>query len=68
VAILRRSFKKALIMTLDGDEDYFRVKRSSEGLRKGHLKKLDQVLAQELADQMKNMNQDLVRKIRAGKY
>ena len=65
VAILRRTFKRALTLTIS-ENDGDRQKRSNDINPK--LKKFDPKLAFDLADQMKDLDEESIRKIRSGMY
>ena len=64
LAVLRRTFKWAL-STLDFSENGDRKKRSNDNSK---LKKFDPKLAIVLADQMKDLDEEFIRKIRSGMY
>ena len=66
VAILRRTFKRAL-STLTISENGDRNKRSNDILNP-KLKKFDPKLAFVLADQMKDLDEESIRKIRSGMW
>ena len=60
VAILRRTFKKAVSLATES--------RSKRSTTQHKLKKIDQDLAQILSQQLKDMDEGIIRKIRSGIY
>ena len=67
VGVLRRTFKKAVEIVLEEREPQVsRSRRSTHHQVRLRLKNLDQNLASDLAHSMKDMDDELIRKIRAG--